>query len=161
MIPGQQIAETNPGATNPGKIGEMLKPELAKPDSQSVPDSQPVNDINSLQMTLSSLRSVLENENLYLNSNRTLLLESFAREKLQLLANLDRILRAENTAATIEICKKEIGEISAALNANASALKFRMEAIDEISATIKGAMMDAESDGTYEARNSVGGYGRW
>ena len=57
--------------------------------------------------------------------------------------------------------KEALVKLSNALKENTAALKFRMDAIGEISTSIKDAMVHAESDGTYEARGSGSGIRRW
>lgn len=116
---------------------------------------------DTLRETLAGLHTVLDKERIHLNSGRMDLLEQFAREKLHYLANLNRITRAEHISDELRNCREDIEQINAFLIENRDLLKFRMDAISEISTTIRDAVVDAESDGTYEASNSRNGFRPW
>ena len=136
-------------------VVESQEPETHKTDALNLPDQ------DSLRQTLASLRIVLSKERTHLNAGRIDLLEQFAREKLQILANLGRITRAEHVTDELRNYREDVEQINIFLKENQGLLKFRMDAISEISTTIKDAVVDAESDGTYEASNSRNGFRPW
>lgn len=125
------------------------------------PDSQKLSGQVSLREILAGLHAVLDNERNHLNSGRMDLLEQFAREKLQFLANLNRITLSKYREEEVRNCQREMEKVNSFLKENLAILKFRMDAISEISKTIKDAVVDAESDGTYEAGNTRNGFHAW
>ncbi len=129
--------------------------ETLKPDNKNISGGE------LLRETIANLRVVLDNERAHLGSNRKDLLESFAREKLQIFANLDRVSRDQNMTDNLQFSQQEIAQLNKALKENIAALKFRMDAIGEIATTIKDAVVEAESDGTYRACNIGDGFDPW
>ena len=111
-------------------------------------NSQP----NVLDSILSELHNVLGSEKVHLNSGRMDLLESFAREKLQILANLDRFSRNNQNSSEFRNNRTKIEHAGKLLQENLEILKLRINAIGEITKTIEDAVTEAESDGTYEVR---------
>ncbi|MCP4073342.1 MAG: hypothetical protein GY742_16630 [Hyphomicrobiales bacterium] len=109
------------------------------------------NNSQKFSVVLRDLRHLLEREKSHLMQGGVDKLESFAREKMQMFANLNHLAKSiETTGASVEN-RSEVINVNSMLNDNLSALKSRMDAISEITKTIEDAINESESDGTYDA----------
>ncbi len=106
---------------------------------------------------LGNLREVLDSEEQALASGRTDSLETYAREKLRILVNLNRITSEETSSTMLEHARTELQETRRRLDDNMRTLKFRIGAIGEIADTIESAVREADSDGTYEVGTTRNG----
>ena len=105
-----------------------------------------------IEPLLSNLKQVIEAEEQQLNSGSMDALETFAREKLQILMQLNRFSQAQPNHDALNKNKHALEQMRSMLDQNMRALKFRMQAIGEIAETIEAASREAQSDGTYEVR---------
>ena len=105
-----------------------------------------------IEPLLGNLKQVIEAEQQQLNAGSMDALETFAREKLQILMQLNRFSQAETNHEALNSNKDALEQMRSMLDQNMKALKFRMQAIGEIAETIEAASREAQSDGTYEVR---------
>ena len=106
-----------------------------------------------LEPLIKHLFQLLENENTHLKSGGIEMLETFAREKMQILMQLNHLARDDNFAHLGKEHKLQLQEARKLLDTNMQKLKFRMRAIGEITQTIENAAAEADSDGTYIVGN--------
>jgi len=112
---------------------------------------KPVNSSQKFNLVLQDLKDLLQREKSHLLQGGVDKLESFAREKMQMFVSLNHLAKTIGTVHQTEANRIEVVNVNEMLNENLSTLKFRMEAISEITQTIEEAINDSESDGTYDA----------
>ncbi len=104
-----------------------------------------------LQQILNRLLRVLDAERNRLLSGSEGSFEHFAREKLQIFADLDRYIRSNTTVEFSSDNQSLLDKVRVQMKENMCNLEFRMRAFGEIAKTIEEAVEDSESDGTYSA----------
>ncbi len=108
-----------------------------------------------IETVLDGLINVLDQERLALKDAARTQFGDLTRQKLQLLAQLNRAVQAPT--ALPQSIEDKLRLARRKLDENAAMLKRRMDAIREISAMISREIRDAESDGTYSVPGSVAG----
>lgn len=108
-----------------------------------------------IETVLDGLITVLDKERLALKDATRTQFGDLTRQKLQLLAQLNRAVQAP--AGLPQSIEDKLRLARRKLDENAAMLKRRMDAIREISAMISREIRDAESDGTYSVSGSVAG----
>lgn len=103
-----------------------------------------------LDEIVEALCALLDRERDALNAGRYEPLAKFAAEKHHLLAQFDRHVKAQPSDNNDPRQDERIARLRSALDANMQLLKFRIDAINELAATIEQATRLAESDGTYD-----------
>lgn len=116
---------------------------------------EPVNNSQKFNLVLQDLKQLLEREKSHLSQGGVDNLESFAREKMQMFVSLNHLAKSIDTIDRTEENRIEVVNVNEMLNENLNTLKFRMDAISEITQTIEDAINDSESDGTYDASGYV------
>lgn len=115
---------------------------------QPVAANAPITLITPL---LQNLKGILLEEQEHLASGRVDRLEMFARKKMQALAQINVYASNDPTNEMAKANAIELKEIDSLLRDNMKRLNFRIDAIGEITETIRVAVKEAESDGTYKA----------
>ncbi len=107
------------------------------------------NTAENINTVIKEMNDLLSREQAYLNEGGVEKLQSFANEKMQIVANFNRLSQTNSGEFDAYQNRSELHNIKKMLTNNLDRLKFRLDAITEITQTIEGAITDAESDGTY------------
>ncbi len=99
---------------------------------------------------LQNLKDILMEEREHLSTGKMDRLESFARKKMQALAQINMFVSNDSSHELAKANEEELRAIDGLLRENMKKLNFRIAAIGEITETIRTAVKDAESDGTYQ-----------
>ena len=116
---------------------------------------EPANNSQKFNLVLQDLKHLLDREKSHLLQGGVDKLESFAREKMQMFVSLSHLAKSIDTVDQTEENRIEVVNVNEMLNENLNTLKFRMDAISEITQTIEDAINESECDGTYDATGYV------
>lgn len=108
----------------------------------------------SLQRTLSSLLSVVEEENGLLSRHEFSSHGSITERKNQALRELMAVHRIHPGIAASAACQPLLVQLKSSLSKNSKLLQLSIAAVGEMSDIIIGAMREADSDGTYSRRET-------
>jgi hypothetical protein len=106
---------------------------------------------HALLAVIERLEQVLDQETASLKENRPGSLADFNARKSHGLLELMRGVRLLDQASLDPALVARFHVLRAKLDRNLAELKMHIDAVQEISAMMAGAMRDAESDGTYSA----------
>jgi len=111
----------------------------------------PADNSQKFNLVLQDLKHLLDREKTHLLQGGVDKLESFAKEKMQMFASLSNLAKMIDTVDQTEENRIAVFNVNEMLNDNLNTLKFRMDAISEITQTIEEAINESECDGTYDA----------
>ena len=112
---------------------------------------QPPASFDACLRAIERVEQVVEQETLALERHQRSDLGDFNHRKSHGLLELTRAFRTLGTAAAGKDLEPRLGALQAKLRRNAAVLRMHLEAVQEISTVMAGAIRDGESDGTYSA----------
>jgi flagellar biosynthesis/type III secretory pathway chaperone len=105
--------------------------------------------VSAMMRVAKGLRKILEEEVELLNKNPLADITEITNSKTLYLLELSRMTRRMGELPVDPVVHGQIMELRQALSLNGEALKVHLEASRSVSETIKKAIRDEESDGTY------------